>query len=98
MHSAYQIVLRNLEEHFGVEPARVTPETTLEQLELDSLSILEFGLLLQEETGVKRLDEGVVTFRTTIGEIVATLENLRDGEQSGTEVRMVTGAVLAGDR
>ncbi|WP_436528983.1 acyl carrier protein [Actinoplanes sp. HUAS TT8] len=98
MDSAYQIVTRNLAEHFEVDPARLTPETTLEQLELDSLSILEFGLLLQEETGVRRLDEGVVTFRTTLGAIAATLDNQRTGGSAGTEVRMVTGAVLAGDR
>lgn len=77
MDSAYQTVVHHLEEHLGVDPATVTPETTLEQLELDSLSILELGLVLQDETGIKQLDEGAVTFQTTVGAIASTLENLQ---------------------
>ncbi len=79
MDSAYQIVVRHLKDHLGVDPALVTPDTTLGQLDRDSLSILEFGLLLQEATGI-RLDDGVLTFRTTIGEIAAVLRRHRAGD------------------
>ncbi|GIE91361.1 acyl carrier protein [Actinoplanes regularis] len=100
MDSAYQIVLFHLKEHLDIDPSRVTPETTLEDLELDSLSVLELGLVLQDATGIRRLDEGVVTFRTTVGQIAAALHDHLTGEPAyaGTEVRMVSEAVSAGTR
>lgn len=90
MDSAYQTVVRHLTQQLGVDPARVTPETTLGQLERDSLSILEFGLLLQEATGLGRLDDRMLTFRTTVGDLAEALHRHQTGP--------VAGAVLAGDR
>ncbi|MEV6345319.1 acyl carrier protein [Actinoplanes sp. NPDC051851] len=77
MDSAYEIVVNHMQEHLGIDPATVTPETTLEDLELDSLSILELALILQDETGLKRLDDGVVNFQTTVGQVAAALEKER---------------------
>ncbi len=100
MDSAYQVVAFHLKEHLDIDPSRVTPDTTLEDLELDSLSVLELGLVLQDATGIRRLDESVITFKTTVGQIATALHDHRTGERAraATEVRMVSGAVPAGKR
>lgn len=40
-------------ELFGVEQADISPEATLEQLDIDSLDLLELGQLVQEKLGIK---------------------------------------------
>jgi len=40
-------------ELFGVEQADISTEATLEQLDIDSLDLLELGQLVQEKLGIK---------------------------------------------
>ncbi|WKD34206.1 acyl carrier protein [Streptomyces xanthophaeus] len=42
--------------HFGVESTEVQPGTTFEELEFDSLVLVEFALTLQQEFGVDVFD------------------------------------------
>ncbi|UFQ99915.1 acyl carrier protein [Streptomyces sp. Go40/10] len=42
-----------LQELFGFHTDMLTPTTTLEELGLDSLALLEMGAFLQERTGVE---------------------------------------------
>ncbi|MBG0857649.1 acyl carrier protein [Streptomyces spinoverrucosus] len=49
----------------------ITPDRSFEDLGLDSLALVEMGLILQERTGVT-LDEGDLP--KTVGELVVLLE------------------------
>ena len=42
-----------LEKKFGVDPARIQPETTLEQLGLDSLALMEFVFEVEDRFEVR---------------------------------------------
>lgn len=45
---------------FHVDPAAVTPDVTLTDLELDSLDIVELGLTMQQELGTTLTDDDLV--------------------------------------
>jgi acyl carrier protein len=45
---------------FHVDPAALTPDTTLEALQLDSLDIVELGLTMQQELGANLSDDDLV--------------------------------------
>ncbi|MEV0579435.1 MULTISPECIES: phosphopantetheine-binding protein [unclassified Streptomyces] len=57
---------------FEVVPDSIHPESTLESLDLDSLSLAELALALQEELGVK-VEEHEATKTTTVAELISTL-------------------------
>lgn len=42
---------------FQLDPAEITPEATLKDLELDSLDIVELGLVMTKELGVSLSDD-----------------------------------------
>ncbi|GHF69344.1 hypothetical protein GCM10010218_58440 [Streptomyces mashuensis] len=63
---------------FQVPDDEVTPEATLEQLEMDSLALAEFALVLEERLGV-RLRGEQATRSTTLAEVAAHVRALRDG-------------------
>ncbi|MFE6739395.1 acyl carrier protein [Streptomyces tubercidicus] len=71
MPTSAELITSTLTETFDLEPAEVTPERTFEDLGLDSLALVEMGLMLQERTGIS-LDD--VPLRTTIGELAALLD------------------------
>jgi acyl carrier protein len=48
----FEILSRILEEKFGVLPDDIKPETVLEDIELDSLALIEVALTLQKQLGV----------------------------------------------
>lgn len=61
---------------FMVPPEEISPEAHLEQLELDSLALAEFALILGERLGV-RLDETRAVRTTTLREITTYADTLR---------------------
>ncbi|WP_267244797.1 phosphopantetheine-binding protein [Streptomyces sp. PR69] len=75
-----------LQQHFGVDAAALRPDATLEELDLDSLALLELLVIVEEETGVPVTDElaGMNT-GATLGEAVAQIE------------KAVAGAAPAGE-
>ncbi|MFD7291282.1 acyl carrier protein [Streptomyces sp. NPDC059863] len=40
-------------EHFGVDPAEITPSTTFEDLDMDSLALAETVVVLEDQLGLE---------------------------------------------
>jgi acyl carrier protein len=63
-----------LEEVAGVEPADVTPEKTfIDDLDVDSLSMVEVVVAAEEKFGVKIPDDDVKTLKT-VGDAVSYIQ------------------------
>ncbi|PRH75725.1 acyl carrier protein [Streptomyces solincola] len=73
MADSYPAIAGILTETFGVEADAVHPETTFDQLDLDSLALVELSLLLEERTG-HRLEELPAT--ATLAEAAAAVDRL----------------------
>lgn len=71
MSTRTELITSTLTETFDLDPAQVTPECTFEDLGLDSLALVEMGLMLQERTGISLED---VPLRTTIEELAARMD------------------------
>lgn len=54
---------------FGLEEASLSPGTTLDELELDSLALVEFSLILKEHFGVP-VDEDEISGEDTFDDVV----------------------------
>jgi acyl carrier protein len=57
----------------GVVAEDVTPDSTYEQLMLDSLGLIEFLLIIRKELGVS-LDDDALQTRTTLAETARLVE------------------------
>jgi acyl carrier protein len=63
-------------ENFGIEPARVTPDTHLfEELDLDSIDAVDLAIKLQEMTGQRIKPEEFKSVRT-VGDVIAAVHTL----------------------
>lgn len=82
MSDALGVITEILAEQFEVDQAVLRPETTLEELELDSLALLEFSLVLAERTGLRVSDEDV-TRDLTLLQIAEWIETGRDLAEAG---------------
>jgi acyl carrier protein len=72
MSDVYERLVNILVTRFEVEPAEAQPDVTFEDLELDSLFLVELALVVQEDLGVA-LDESA-TPRSTIGSVAELIE------------------------
>ncbi|MGY6019974.1 acyl carrier protein [Streptomyces spinosirectus] len=61
---------------FRIPEDQLSPDVTLEQLDLDSLALAEFVLVLEERLGVQA-EGGRATRTTTLAEVAAHLDELR---------------------
>jgi len=60
-----------IEEVTGIDPSEVTPETSfVDDLDLDSLSMVEIAVQTEDKYGVKIPDEDLAGLRT-VGDVVA---------------------------
>ncbi|WEV29259.1 acyl carrier protein [Streptomyces sp. 71268] len=82
MSDAFGVITEILAEQFEVDQAVLRPEATLEELELDSLALLEFSLVLAERTGLRVSDEDV-TRDLTLRQIAEWIETGRDLAEAG---------------
>jgi acyl carrier protein len=73
MSAVYEKVKLLLVDKFGVEEDEVDPTATFEDLDLDSLDLVEFALAAEEELGVRITDEEAEQLET-LGETVKLLE------------------------
>ncbi|MFE1322577.1 acyl carrier protein [Kitasatospora phosalacinea] len=71
-----------LTEKFDVPAEQVTARASFRELDLDSLSIVELYVTLQEEWGVP-LDAETADADTTVGELVDEVRKLTDGRRPG---------------
>lgn len=72
----YDVVRAALTSTFRIPEDELSPDVTLERLELDSLALAELVLVLEERLGVK-VDGEHATRTTTLAEVTAHLDELR---------------------
>jgi acyl carrier protein len=73
MNDAYDRLVTILVTRFEVELEEVQPDVTFEELELDSLFLVELALIVQQELGVK-ITEDDATPRSTIASVADLIE------------------------
>lgn len=73
MSAVYDRVAGLLVDKFGVPAEDVSPEATFEEMDLDSLDLVEFALAAEEELGVRITDEEAEQL-VTLHETVELLE------------------------
>ncbi|MFF8643260.1 acyl carrier protein [Streptomyces sp. NPDC015345] len=74
--NTFDVIRTALTSTFRAPEDEVVPGATLEQLELDSLALAEFALILEERLGVK-IDSEHAVRTTTLAEVARHLEELR---------------------
>ncbi|MER7419935.1 phosphopantetheine-binding protein [Micromonospora sp. NPDC047465] len=73
MTDVYQQMVEILTTRFETEPDEIGPDVTFEELDLDSLFMVELALVLQKEFNIRIADEDA-TPRTTIGALAGVIE------------------------
>ncbi|CAN5269913.1 acyl carrier protein [soil metagenome] len=74
MSAVYDKVADILAEKFGVPTDDISPEATFEDMDLDSLDLVEFALAAEEELGVRISDEEAEDLKT-LNDTVSLLES-----------------------
>lgn len=65
-----------IEEVTGIEPSEVTPEKAfIDDLDIDSLSMVEIAVQTEDKYGVKIPDEDLAGLRT-VGDVVAYIQKM----------------------
>jgi acyl carrier protein len=73
MSDMFETLKEILVSKLKVEPTQVTPEATREDVELDSLAVVELSLLLEKELGIAVSDDELLD-TDTIGDMALLLE------------------------
>ncbi len=69
-----------IEEVTGIEPSEVTIEKSfVDDLDIDSLSMVEIAVQTEDKYGVKIPDEDLANLRT-VGDVVTYLQSLEDAD------------------
>ncbi|MEV4442778.1 acyl carrier protein [Streptomyces sp. NPDC049577] len=72
------LLITCLVEHFGRDPEAVTADTRLEDLEMDSLAVLELLTVLEDEHGIPLPeDTGSLHDGSTLADVAALIERAR---------------------
>lgn len=69
-------------EQFDLKPEDLTPDAQLDNLGLDSLSVIEFMFTLEDELNIKLANDRVEDFKT-VGDVAAVIDKII-AEQKGT--------------
>jgi len=59
---------------FGVETQEIQPDVTFAELDVDSLALVEFALMIEKEFGVE-VGEDELTGESTVRDVVALIED-----------------------
>jgi acyl carrier protein len=73
MSAIYDRVAELLTDKFGVDSDDIKPDATFEDLDLDSLDLVEFALAAEEELGVRISDDEAAELET-LNDTVKLLE------------------------
>ncbi|MER8042184.1 acyl carrier protein [Streptomyces sp. NPDC094032] len=73
MSDVYGIIRESLMA-FNIPADMITPEATLTDLEMDSLALAEFALILEDRLGVK-IGDADITKDASIADLVSALTN-----------------------
>jgi acyl carrier protein len=71
--TVYDKIVAMLDDKFGVSADEVTPESSFEELDLDSLDLVEFSMAAEDDLGVKITDDEAAELKT-VGDAVRLLE------------------------
>lgn len=71
------IIIEIIADKTGVETSHVTDASTLEDLDIDSLTGLEVVLKIEDEFGI-RLEESKIGSSNTVGDLVALVQSTVD--------------------
>ncbi|MGY0055249.1 phosphopantetheine-binding protein [Streptomyces sp. LZ34] len=71
MSGLHDEIAQRLSDALGIQRSLITPEVTFVELKIDSLALVEFSVILDEEYGVPPLE---LTPDSTIAEAVALVE------------------------
>ncbi|MFJ9713839.1 acyl carrier protein [Streptomyces sp. NPDC101234] len=75
---SYSTLSNALTSSFNVPEDEITPQATLQDLQLDSLAQAELLVILQQDFGIQvDISGGHVTRKSTLGELAAALDELR---------------------
>ncbi|MCK7622221.1 phosphopantetheine-binding protein [Streptomyces sp. RS10V-4] len=76
MTTTYDTVKTALTSHFNIPADTVRPESTLEDLGLDSLAVVELLCVLQDELGLRvpTGDDALKSLQLTLAEAAAVIE------------------------
>jgi acyl carrier protein len=80
----YDHLVTLLSDKFEVDAERIGPEATLDDLELDSLAVVELYVTLQEEWQIP-LDDSTASADLTVAEVALSVTALLDEPASGRE-------------
>jgi len=72
MSSTDAVLFDLLTTRFNVPEREITPESTMDELDIDSLALAELALALQEEVGA-RIEDHEANKDTTVAQLTATL-------------------------
>lgn len=75
MTTTYEWLADVLTEHLGVPEDVIEPRATFTDLELDSLSLFELGVIIEDQLGVRLEAED---FKPPLGEFCRTIEQRSD--------------------
>lgn len=70
-HSSYELVRTTLIQAVGADPVTLTPGTTLHDLRLDSLALVELALALEDRTGSAMTE---VTEHSTLADVAELID------------------------
>lgn len=73
MQDTYDKVVNLLVTRFDIDPERIRPDATFEELEMDSLFLVEFLLIVRSEFGAP-VSEDAATPQDTIARAVELIE------------------------
>ncbi|MEU6012523.1 acyl carrier protein [Streptomyces sp. NPDC047515] len=74
MPSVLDRITEVLVSRFGVEPEEVTEDTTMRDLDLDSLALVEFALVAGGEFGIQ-IDDEEVGAESSVKDLIALIDN-----------------------
>lgn len=75
MQNTYDLLSEILIDQFEVRPEEIRPDATLEELELDSLFLVELSLIVKRDLKVE-IGETGATPRSSVEEIVQLIDGL----------------------
>jgi acyl carrier protein len=74
--NVYETVAKIFVESFVVPAERITAEATLEELELDSIELVELSMIIEQEFGVKLSDEQLADSELNVGGLVEAINSV----------------------
>ncbi|HEY3871345.1 MAG TPA: phosphopantetheine-binding protein [Actinocrinis sp.] len=74
--SVYETVTKIFADSFRVPADQISAASTMEELELDSLELVELSLLIEQELGVTLSDEQLAERNLDVGGLCETISTL----------------------